>query len=251
MARVRTRKQSEKDVADVRQGLLLLAALAALWAWAASKSVLLAVLAFFLAVAAIELLVLAPGMLRRRRLRSLGYDKVYSMNGEQFEEYLQALFQGKGYQAALTANGADFGADLILGRDRTRTVVQAKHWVNNDVGIGAVQEVYAAKAYYKADQAMVVTVAPFTKQAIELAMACNVEVWDGERLQKEVLALNSTQHSPKRHFLPANVSQVCPASQSPFCPSCGRPMVRRTSQYGEFWGCSGYPACRGTLALTT
>ena len=29
------------------------------------------------------------------------------------------------------------------------------------------------------------------------------------------------------------------------CPVCGSPMVKRTSQYGEFWGCSTYPKCRG------
>lgn len=28
------------------------------------------------------------------------------------------------------------------------------------------------------------------------------------------------------------------------CPRCGRPMIARRSQFGEFWGCSGYPACR-------
>ena len=28
------------------------------------------------------------------------------------------------------------------------------------------------------------------------------------------------------------------------CPKCGKPMVARRSQYGEFWGCSGYPTCR-------
>ena len=28
------------------------------------------------------------------------------------------------------------------------------------------------------------------------------------------------------------------------CPKCGKPMVARRSTYGEFWGCSGYPACR-------
>ena len=28
------------------------------------------------------------------------------------------------------------------------------------------------------------------------------------------------------------------------CPKCGKPMVARRSKYGEFWGCSGYPACR-------
>ena len=35
------------------------------------------------------------------------------------------------------------------------------------------------------------------------------------------------------------------------CPECGRPMVLRTARRGrnagnQFWGCSTYPACRGT-----
>ena len=30
----------------------------------------------------------------------------------------------------------------------------------------------------------------------------------------------------------------------PACPRCSKPMIARRSQFGEFWGCSGYPACR-------
>ncbi len=30
------------------------------------------------------------------------------------------------------------------------------------------------------------------------------------------------------------------------CPKCGSPMVKRSGQRGEFWGCSKYPACNGT-----
>jgi hypothetical protein len=33
------------------------------------------------------------------------------------------------------------------------------------------------------------------------------------------------------------------------CPLCGAPMVRRTSQYGPFLGCSTYPRCKGTRRL--
>jgi DNA topoisomerase-1 len=33
------------------------------------------------------------------------------------------------------------------------------------------------------------------------------------------------------------------------CPLCGRPMVLRKGPYGEFLGCSGFPACRGTVKL--
>jgi Topoisomerase DNA binding C4 zinc finger len=38
---------------------------------------------------------------------------------------------------------------------------------------------------------------------------------------------------------------------TPHCPSCDRPMVKRTVRRGfragsEFWGCSNYPACSDT-----
>lgn len=37
-------------------------------------------------------------------------------------------------------------------------------------------------------------------------------------------------------------------SNSPECPKCGRRMVTRTnkSTLQDFWGCSGFPDCRGT-----
>ena len=35
-------------------------------------------------------------------------------------------------------------------------------------------------------------------------------------------------------------------TDTPACPECGKPMRRRHSGKGDFWGCSGYPDCRGT-----
>jgi four helix bundle suffix protein len=32
----------------------------------------------------------------------------------------------------------------------------------------------------------------------------------------------------------------------PECPQCGKPMRRRNSKKGEFWGCTAYPDCRGS-----
>jgi Topoisomerase DNA binding C4 zinc finger len=42
--------------------------------------------------------------------------------------------------------------------------------------------------------------------------------------------------------------------KTPHCPSCNRPMVKRTARRGsragsEFWGCSNYPACSDTRSL--
>ena len=31
----------------------------------------------------------------------------------------------------------------------------------------------------------------------------------------------------------------------PDCPQCGKPMRRRKSAKGEFWGCAGFPDCKG------
>ncbi len=41
---------------------------------------------------------------------------------------------------------------------------------------------------------------------------------------------------------------------APNCPRCAKPMALRTARTGaqagsQFWGCSGYPACKGTRAL--
>lgn len=46
--------------------------------------------------------------------------------------------------------------------------------------------------------------------------------------------------------------QAAPTSTSPTgetvaCPTCHKPMFRRTTQNGAFWGCSGYPKCKTTL----
>lgn len=36
---------------------------------------------------------------------------------------------------------------------------------------------------------------------------------------------------------------------APTCPECEKAMRRRTSARGEFWGCSGYPECKGTREI--
>jgi four helix bundle suffix protein len=45
-----------------------------------------------------------------------------------------------------------------------------------------------------------------------------------------------------------------PAIPPPTCPLCGKPMARRTARKGaqagsRFWGCTGYPECRGTRRM--
>lgn len=43
-------------------------------------------------------------------------------------------------------------------------------------------------------------------------------------------------------------------ANAPICPLCGKPMIKRVAQKGinsgrEFWSCSGFPNCKGTLNI--
>ena len=44
----------------------------------------------------------------------------------------------------------------------------------------------------------------------------------------------------------ARTEVAASAEGAPMCPQCGKPMRRRRSARGDFWGCSGYPECKAT-----
>jgi len=51
-------------------------------------------------------------------------------------------------------------------------------------------------------------------------------------------------------------SDLSAQPDGPACPKCGKPMLRRTARQGpktgqSFWGCSGYPDCKGTLPVVS
>lgn len=48
--------------------------------------------------------------------------------------------------------------------------------------------------------------------------------------------------------------QVPPPPDAPVCPLCSKPMRQRIARQGQnagkpFWGCSGFPSCKGTLDI--
>lgn len=75
------------------------------------------------------------------------------------------------------------GADVIAYKDNIKYVIQVKFY-NNPVGNKAVQEVVGAIGMYKANKGIVVTNSTFTDSAIELASANNIELINGEKIEK-------------------------------------------------------------------
>lgn len=100
------------------------------------------------------------------------------MSGEKFERYCRAWFHHRGYFAIRTTQKTkDYGADLIMRKGLHKIVVQAKRYDRN-IGVYAIQQAMAAKAYYNADKAIVITNQYFTYSARKLAEVNDVQLID-------------------------------------------------------------------------
>lgn len=63
---------------------------------------------------------------------------------------------------------------------------------------------------------------------------------------------NITSASARRQhvsFVKARAQEVTRSISHGVCPRCGAPLRRRSSQAGEFWGCSRFPDCRFTCEI--
>lgn len=121
--------------------------------------------------------------------------RIFNMDGLAFERYAASLLSKNGYRTTVTQGSGDFGADVIASKDGSKYVVQCKKYAQN-VGIKAVQEIYAAKVHYKADYAVVLTNAYFTPAAQKLAGETNVILWDRNVLREMIAA--TIKPSPKK-----------------------------------------------------
>lgn len=124
---------------------------------------------------AVFIISIALLMYRRYLVSKSGISAIDNMSGADFENRLKILFNNLGYTVKKVGNQkGDYGVDLILENNGTKTAVQAKCYKQTLVGESAVREVYAGKNYYHCSKAWVVTNSRFSRMAINLARANNV-----------------------------------------------------------------------------
>ena len=193
-------------------------------------------------------------------------DALDGMSWREFEMLVGEGFRLQGYQVVETgAGGADGGVDLVLTKPGEnggeKFLVQCKQWRAFKVGVDVVRELYGVMAARGATGGFVVTSGRFTDEAVSFASGRNVNLVDGPKLHGLIRqAKAGIDRSPARSgssssaaaapAVPPNPAQM----QAANCPLCSKPMVRRTAKRGanagsEFWGCTGYPACRGTRPI--
>jgi len=74
------------------------------------------------------------------------------------------------------------------------------------------------------------------------------EIAKGKRKWNSVIKSFYTPFNRDLEKAQQNLSRiVIPSDES--CPECGKPMVVKTSRYGKFLACSGYPKCKGKKAI--
>lgn len=175
-------------------------------------------------------------------------DTIRELPWREFELLLAEAFRRQGYKVRETAGGADGGIDLELHRDGEHVVVQCKQWRRDRVGVKLVRELHGIAAGVGADRSIFVTSGGYTREARSFAGTVGMELIDGERLQALVAEVQRQGVAAGAAGEPAPVIEP---PENPLCPRCAQPMVKRTAWRGKrtgevFWGCSAFPACRGT-----
>lgn len=178
-----------------------------------------------------------------KKIAKSGMREIDKMDGLQFEFYLKALLKEIGYKSEVTSGSHDFGADLVMKKDRQKVVIQAKRYkYKNKVSLDAVQQIYAAKPFYRADECWVFTNSYFTKSAYTLAQACDVKLYDRKSLVDFINRINPSTTATEI------TNTIDPANRK--CPICSKNLVKRTSKTGNhFMGCSNYPSCTHTKPI--
>ncbi len=106
------------------------------------------------------------------------------MEGHDFEFYCADLLREAGFQSVeVTRGSGDFGADILCERDGITYAVQCKCY-ESVVGVHAVQEAYAGKAFYDCMVGAVMTNRYFSGPAVTCAKKLNILLWDRGYLEE-------------------------------------------------------------------
>ncbi len=170
------------------------------------------------------------------------------MDWQQFELLVGSYFEKQGYTVRQLAQpGADGGVDLVAIKDGEKYLVQCKQWRSTSVGVKIVRELLGAIAASGAVGGFVVSSGTFTRDAKAFVEGRNIDLIDGVEIVNTI-GISAVNESV------VGSSSTQPEKLIPGCPKCGSEMVLRTARKGanagnQFWGCSTFPKCKGTVSV--
>ena len=108
--------------------------------------------------------------------RQVGFDATnLPFDGHAFEKWVAEALIGFDWTANVTSGSGDQGIDVIAEKDGKKLGIQCKLY-SSAIGNKAVQEAHAGKAYYNTDAVAVLSNAPYTSSAQDLAKMTGVKL---------------------------------------------------------------------------
>lgn len=186
--------------------------------------------------------------------QSKSADALDGMSWREFEMLVGEAFRLQGYQVIETGgSGPDGGIDLVLSKGTEKFLVQCKQWKAFKVSVTVVRELYGVMAAKGAAGGFVVTSGMFTEDATAFASGRNIKLIDGGLLHGLIRQVRTARIAENGSLGTVNTSVPKP-DINPACPACGANMKMRSAKRGAnagnlFWGCTTYPACKGTRSV--
>lgn len=118
------------------------------------------------------------------RKGTLTVGELDNMDGITFEELACDILLANGFEIAEnTPASRDYGVDILASKEGMTYAIQCKRY-QDAVGLEAVQQVYAGRAFYECHVAVVLTNQTFTPGAQRLADKIGVVLWDRDTLRE-------------------------------------------------------------------
>jgi restriction system protein len=173
-----------------------------------------------------------------------------NMNWENFELLAGEIFRRQGFDVEINSGlGADGGKDLTLRRDGEVRLVQCKRLsAKNWVSVEEMREFYGLVMAENAKRGIFMTTGFYSQPAREFAEGKPIELLG--RVEIERLMASVAQPGENMCIIRSWIDDFAAGARvtDPVCPRprCRKPMKLRRGATGRaFWGCSGFPPCRG------
>ena len=155
----------------------------------------------------------------------------------QFEKFCASILKAEGFEVQRSGGAsADGGVDLIAQKNRTKTLIQCKHWKTWKIREPVIRQLLGSMVDFKVNKGAVFFSGESTEPAGEFASKHGIGLVNGEALAGRALSSLSTQ-----------ALDSILKCEDHHCPKCDSIMTWRTGNFKPFWGCSRFPKCRGVL----
>lgn len=172
---------------------------------------------------------------------------VDSVSWDQFELVIAEVFRRLGYAVEVSSGlGADGGIDVKLTKPGELVLVQCKQWQVFKVNVKEVRAFFGVMVSEQATRGLFVSTGEYTRDCRAFAEGKPIELLG----RAEIERLTRSVQQPGENlwelstWLPA--FKAAARITTPTCPFCQTTMtLRQAKGKARFWGCPGYPRCRG------